>query len=134
MENLKKLYFQYKEIILYVFFGGLTTLVNWAVHFPVYQATDMAWFSTAVAWTVAVLFAFFTNKPFVFESHDWSKQVVIPEFLKFIGCRVGSGVMELLLMGITVDFLHWNGIVMKIAISVFVIILNYIGSKWLFKK
>ena len=88
-----------------------------------------------IAWVVAVLFAFFTNKPFVFQSNDWTWQVLCPEFLKFVGCRVISGVFETLFLGLTVDLLSWHGLVMKIIVSVIVVILNYIASKWLvFKK
>lgn len=134
-KQILKLFAKYREIIVYLVFGVLTTAVNWAVHIPLYNyAGCSATFSTAVAWFVAVIFAFLTNKPFVFQSKDWSLPVAGPEFVKFIGCRVGSGVVELLMMMVTVDILHWNGTVMKIIVSVFVVIVNYVGSKLLFKN
>ncbi len=126
---------KYREFILYVLFGSLTTIVNWGIYFPLYNLADMGVeLSTILAWAVSVLFAFLTNKPFVFESRDWSAKVAVPELVKFVGCRFGSGLMELLLMTVTVDMLHWNGNLMKIVISVLVVIINFIGSKLLFKK
>jgi len=79
----------------------------------------------------AVAFAFLTNKPFVFKSHDWSAKVVLPELTKFVGCRVGSGVLETLILFVTVDCLCWNGNWIKLATSILVIVLNYFGSKLL---
>ena len=79
-------------------------------------------------------FAFLTNKPFVFKSHDWSMKTVGPELTKFVACRIGSGVMEVAIIWLTVDILCWNGNWMKIVVSVLVIILNYIGSKLLVFK
>ena len=88
-----------------------------------------------IAWVVAVAFAYVTNKPFVFKSHDWSLKTVAPELAKFVGCRVGSGLLETALLFLTVDLLHWNGNLMKIILSVMVVILNYVGSKLLvFRK
>ena len=91
--------------------------------------------SNAIAWVVAVAFAYLTNKPFVFKSHDWSAKTVIPELTKFVSCRVASGLMETLILLVTVDILHWNGNIWKLVTSVLVVILNYFGSKLLvFKK
>ena len=126
---------KYREILMYLIFGVLTTAVNWAVFYPLHNAVNLsAALSKTVAWAVAVLFAFFTNKPFVFKSFDWSGKIVIPEFLKFMGGRVGSGLFEILVMFVTVDLLIWNGNIMNIVVSVFVVIMNYIISKFIFKK
>ena len=123
---------KHKDILLYIFFGGLTTLVNFLVYTPLHRWLGFsAAVSNMIAWAVAVIFAYLTNKPFVFKSHDWSAQTVVPELLKFVGCRIGSGVLETGLLALTVDWLGWNGIVMKIVASAMVVILNYIGSKWL---
>ena len=76
-----------------------------------------------------------TNKPFVFKSHDWSAKTVLPELARFLGCRIGSGVAETLLLLLTVDILGWNGNVWKLITSVLVVLLNYAGSKlFVFKK
>ena len=132
---IQKMFAKYKEIILYLFFGGLTTVVNLAVYYPLYNMAGLSGtVSNIIAWAAAVLFAFFTNKPFVFESHDWSKAVVLPEFAKFVGCRVGSGVLETVFIAVTVDLLKLNGNFMKVIIAVAVVLINYVGSKLLFKK
>jgi putative flippase GtrA len=85
--------------------------------------------SNLIAWVVAVMFAFLTNKPFVFQSNDWSAKTVFPELWKFLTCRICSGLMETVIILITVDILSWNGNWMKLATNVLVIIVNYIGSK-----
>ena len=136
MEKLKYIWNRYRGILLYLFFGGLTTLVNYLVYFPLYYFCDLpAAFINILAWAGAVIFAFLTNKPFVFESHDWSGKVVIPELGKFVGSRVFSGLAETGLIALTVDLLKWPGLAMKIAASILVIILNYIASRWfVFRK
>ena len=134
--KLKKLFVQYYDLITYLVFGVLTTLVNYIVYYPCLNLLQLsASVSNVIAWVFAVAFAFLTNKPFVFRSHDWSVETVIPELTKFVGCRVGSGVLETAILFVTVDWLHWNGNLWKIVTSVLVVILNYVGSKLLvFRK
>ena len=136
MEKIRKIIEKYWDILSYLFFGVLTTVVNYLVYLPCYNLLNLsASVSNAIAWVVAVAFAYLTNKPWVFKSHDWSRQTVIPELTKFVGCRVGSGVLETGIIFLTVDLLGWNGNIMKLVTSVLVVILNYIGSKLLvFRK
>lgn len=136
IDKLRTLYHKYEDIILYLFFGGLTTLINYLAYLPCYNILGIpAAISNMIAWVVAVIFAFLTNKPFVFKSHDWSRKTLIPELVKFISCRVGSGLLETLIIFVSVDLLTINGNIMKLVTSVLVVILNYIGSKLLvFKK
>lgn len=130
VEKMKKLISKHWGILSYLFFGGLTTVVNYIVYIPCYNWLSIsATVSNAIAWVAAVVFAFLTNKPFVFKSHDWSFQVVGPELGKFVSSRVASGVLETVILLITVDLLGWNGTWMKIITSIFVVILNYISSK-----
>lgn len=133
---MKKLIEKYWDILTYLFFGVLTTVVNYLVYLPCYNILGWsAGISNILAWTISVGFAFVTNKPFVFKSHDWSWNVVWPELCKFLGCRIGSGVLETVILMVAVDWLQWNGNVWKLITAVLVIILNYIGSKFLvFKK
>ena len=114
----------------------MTTVVNYLVYLPCYNLLGIsASVSNSIAWVFAVIFAFLTNKPFVFRSHDWSRVVVIPELTKFVGCRIGSGVLETAILFLTVDLLHWNGNILKLITSVLVVILNYFGSKlFVFRK
>lgn len=118
------------EALSYLIFGGLTTVVNYLVYLPCYNLLGLsAGVSNVIAWVVAVAFAFLTNKPFVFRSHDWSARVVWPELTKFVGCRLGSGALETVILLITVDWFHWNGNIWKIVTSILVVIINYFASK-----
>lgn len=129
---LKRLILKYWDVLLYLIFGGLTTVVNYLVYIPcLYVLGLSATLSNVIAWAVAVAFAFVTNKPFVFRSHDWSAKVVWPELGKFVGARLLSGGIETAIIFVTVDLLRWNGMIMKLIVSVLVIILNYVGSKLL---
>ena len=132
MKKLRALLERYYDVISYLFFGGLTTVVNYLVYLPCYNWWGISSsVSNMIAWVAAVAFAFLTNKPFVFKSHDWSAKVVWPELTKFVGCRIGSGILETLFLLVTVDIHHWNGNWMKLITSVLVVILNYFGSKFL---
>ena len=133
---MRRLLEKYWDVLTYLFFGVLTTAVNYSVYLPCYNWLHWsAGLSNVLAWVVAVAFAFVTNKPYVFKSHDWSKAVVLPELSKFVGCRIASGVLETAAVWLFVDLLHRNGNWVKIIISVLVVILNYIFSKWIvFKK
>ena len=135
-EKLKNLFLKYYDLIIYLVFGVLTTVVNYLVYLPCYNLLDFsASMSNAVAWVVAVAFAFVTNKPFVFRSYDWSAKVMIPELTKFVATRIGSGGLETAILFLSVDVAGMNGNVWKLVTSVLVVILNYLGSKLLvFKK
>ena len=136
VQKIKSFVQKYWDILSYLFFGGLTTIVNYIIYLPCYNWLQLsAAVSNLIAWVVAVVFAYLTNKPFVFKSHDWSAKTVIPELAKFIGCRVGSGLLETGILFVAVDLLLRNGNIWKLVTSVLVVILNYIASKLLvFKK
>lgn len=136
LKKLRVLLEAHWDIISYLFFGGLTTVVNYVIYLPVYNLLGLsAAVSNAIAWVVAVAFAYLTNKPFVFKSHDWSAKTVIPELTKFVSCRMASGAMETVILFISVDLLGWNGNIWKLITSVLVVVLNYFASKLLvFKK
>lgn len=135
-ERMLSIWSRHNRIIKYIFFGVLTTLVNYLVYFPLYNLCHLsATVSTVISWVVSVLFAYFTNKPFVFETKDWSLETVVPEFLKFVGMRVTSGLIETAVIGLTVDHWHWDGNIMKLILSVIVVVFNYIASRFLvFRK
>ena len=136
LQKIRALVEKYWDIVTYLIFGVLTTVVNYLVYLPIYNLLGAsAAVSNAIAWVAAVAFAFLTNKPFVFKSHDWSAKTVLPELSKFVGCRVASGVLETLILLLAVDILGWNGNIWKIITSVMVVILNYVASKLLvFRK
>ena len=136
VRKIRSLVDRYWDILSYLFFGVLTTVVNYVIYLPCYNLLHLsASLSNVIAWVGAVVFAYLTNKPFVFKSHDWSLQTVIPELTKFVGCRIGSGLLETAIIFVTVDLLKWDGNIWKLITSVLVVILNYVGSKLLvFKK
>ena len=136
MEKIKLLLKKHYDILVYLVFGVLTTVVNYLVYLPCYNLLGLpAVVSNVIAWAAAVAFAYVTNKPFVFRSHDWSAKTVVPELTKFVGTRVASGAMESAIIWFAVDLLGGNGNLWKLATSVLVVVLNYVGSKLLvFRK
>jgi len=140
MDQLKQLYTKHKEMILYVFFGGLTTVVNIAVNaLSVYLLSSTgittATIPAAIAWVLSVLFAYITNRKWVFESKKTEPRQVLREVISFFGFRLFSGVIDILFMYLTVDVLLFSNFWMKLLSNVVVVILNYIFSKlFIFKK
>ena len=132
IQKIRALIAKYWDILIYLVFGVLTTVVNYAVYLPVYNFCGIsAAVSNMIAWIVAVVFAFLTNKPFVFHSYDWSAKTVVPELIKFVSCRLASGVMETVILFLAVDCMNWDGNIWKLITQVLVIIINYVGSKLL---
>ncbi|MBR6137824.1 MAG: GtrA family protein [Bacilli bacterium] len=128
-------YHKYKEGILYLFFGGCTTLVN-IISFAILRLFKIdVYISNGIAWILAVLFAFVTNKIFVFESKGKTKKETLREMISFFGFRVLSLLFDMAIMYLLIDIIHGNEIVAKVVSNVVVIILNYIFSKvFIFKK
>ncbi len=135
MEILRELFKKYQEQISYLFFGGMTTLVNfftYAILTGVNEDFNKT-LANVLAWFAAVLFAFFTNKFFVFRNK--SGEHILREFLAFFSARALSGLVEIGGFALFVEVLGWNDWIVKIAIAVFVVIANYVLSKFLiFKK
>jgi putative flippase GtrA len=127
---------KYWDIIIYLVFGVLTTVVDFLIYFPCYNLLHIpATVSNVIAAIGAIIFAYLTNKPFVFHSHDWSFKTVGAELIKFVGTRLGSMLIQTGIIFVTVDLLAWDGNLMKIVTAVVVVILNYVGSKLLvFRK
>lgn len=136
IQKIRVLVEKHWDIVSYLFFGVCTTVVNYLIYIPCYNLLGMsASVSNIVAWVVAVAFAYLTNKPFVFKSNDWSAATVIPELTKFVGCRIGSGVAETIVLFLAVDLLGWNGNIWKLVTQVMVTVMNYVASKLLvFRK
>ena len=126
----KKLYDKYRDMIPYMIFGVLTTLVNiaayWLLAHPLGLSTVP---STVIAWVLAVLFAYLTNRKWVFHSEAKTRNEIIKEGVSFYLCRLGTGVLDWLGMYVMVDVLHWNDLIVKIAVNIVVIVLNYVASK-----
>ena len=128
MNNIKKLI--NKEIILYVIFGILTTIVNLIAYYLFSNIININYLiSNAIAWIISVVFAYITNKFFVFNSSYINKDVIIEEFIKFMNCRLISGLSEVVLLFLFVDLLLMNDIVGKLIIGILVATINFIFSK-----
>lgn len=142
IEKVKELYIKYKEIINYLIFGVLTTLVNLSIKyllfFTVLKATNPVQqpIAIAISWIVAVLFAYFTNRKFVFESNNKNRS---REFFDFILSRISTLLLEMFIMWFFVTLLKLNSdlyvIIFTLVAQVAVIIGNYIFSKlFVFRK
>lgn len=136
MSNIKELIIKYKFIILYGIFGVLTTVINIGVYGVLYSGLGVSnVISNVIAWIISVLFAFITNKLWVFESKSFNFKLFVKELGSFTVCRVATGVLDLGIMFVGVDLLKGPAIILKIASNIIVIILNYVMSKiFVFKK
>ena len=122
-----------KEIIMYLVFGVLTTVVNIVVYYIFSNLLHMNYlFSNAMAWFLSVLFAYVTNRKYVFDSKN---NQIIKEAISFFCSRLATGIMDMMLMWFLVNFNIANDVVAKVVVNVIVVILNYILSKLVvFKK
>ena len=133
---MKELFKKYREVITYIFFGGLTSAINVVLYAILVSwcALDMT-LSNGIAWFGAVVFAFITNKLYVFQSSSWRWKTAIKEGVAFFGSRILSGMVEIFLpttlfyIGINQAIFGIEGFLAKIIVTIVVIILNYILSK-----
>ena len=126
MEKIKELLKKYKFIILYGIFGVLTTIINivtYALCYDMFNISNVV--SNIIAWILSVLFAFITNKIWVFESKCFDFKIFIKELWNFIVCRLATGALDLGIMYVGVDLLKGPALILKIASNIIVIILNY---------
>lgn len=152
---MKKFFIKHKEIIMYLIFGVLTTIVSWGSYTVFADCFKLSVFiANILSWLCAIIFAYITNKIWVFESKSFKPKDLAKEIVAFTASRGITGVIEILLVpllskwgfdnlfyaalsnsNITADIFFTNGIYSKIFISVIVVILNYIFSKLIvFKK
>lgn len=129
--NHKSWFNKYYEVLSYLFFGGCTTLVNIFTFWVMRLLKVGVYTSNVVAWIVSVLFAFITNKLFVFES----KGNALKEGISFFLFRLLSLVFDMGIMYLLIDVFKWNDLLSKVLANIFVIIINYVFSKlFIFKK
>ena len=121
---------KYKSFIMYAIFGVLTTAVNMVTYYFCFNVIGIANVpSTIIAWVLAVAFAFITNKLWVFDSKGFDKKTLLHEMPTFFGARLATGVLDVVIMYLAVDVMHWNSTIWKLISNVLVIILNYVASK-----
>ncbi|WP_346663398.1 GtrA family protein [uncultured Merdimonas sp.] len=133
---MKQWILKYKEMILYLFFGGCTTLVNILAYAAATRFVSMAVVpATVLAWILSVIFAYVTNRIYVFESKTRGIRAIGREVAGFVSCRLFSGALDVGLMWLLVDMAGFPDLVIKILSNILVIIINYVASKfWIFKK
>lgn len=130
--RLSTLFNKYKKYILYIIVGSLTTLINLIIYAVIRYIGMSLFVSNLIAFIGAVIFAYITNKYFVFQN-DSNEGINLKEFGKFAGMRVGSFVIETILLVLLVQIIPYE-LIMKVLIGVIVIILNYvISNKFIFK-
>lgn len=134
--NIKKNVEKYKDIILYLFFGVCTTAVNVISYWCGAHLLKMdTMLSTIIAWCLAVLFAYLTNRKWVFHSEASGTLEIIKEIGSFFACRLTTGIVDWVCMYVFVEVLKCNDLIIKIIANIVVIVLNYVASKLLiFKK
>ena len=127
---------KYRDVILYLFFGVCTTAVNVLVYWLVaYCLNGGTTISTILAWFMAVLFAYFTNRKWVFHSVAVQTKEILKEAVAFFSCRLTTGIVDVGCMFVFVQILGMNDMLIKLGSNILVIILNYIASKLLiFRK
>lgn len=150
MKTLRKLFEKHREIIAYLFWGVMTTLVSWASYalFALLfrgvtaqprlfglTVSVQVFLASLLSWVCAVLFAYVTNKLWVFRSRSWASSVVVPEILKFFSARAATGVLEIAAVplltaaGLDQTIFGIDGMLAKGIVTFVVILLNYILSK-----
>ena len=137
MEKIIELYKKYKEVINYLIFGGLSTIVNFVSYYISARIIGIdEVVSSGISWFCAVMFAYITNKIFVFESKSENKKGIIKEIISFIGFRVISGILcDVGTFALMVKVFSINDILSKVITQVMVVIVNYLFSKFfIFKK
>ena len=136
MEKIKELYNKYKEILMYLIFGVLTTVVNIVSYFLLARILHIdTVVSTVIALILSILFAYITNKLFVFESKSWEPAIVFKEVISFGAARIISLLFETGFLALTVEIIGVPELIAKVIAAVFVVIINYVASKlFIFKK
>ena len=138
MKKIKEQYLKYKEVINYLIFGVLTTVVSLAVYYICVftflnpENAIQLQIANILSWIAGVAFAYFTNRKYVFESKENNK---LKEAGKFVLARLVTLVMDMIIMWLGVTVLHLNDKIIKLISQVVIIVSNYIFSKvFVFKK
>ena len=119
-----------REGIAYLIFGVLTTLVDYVISNALFYIAGMPSIpAQTIAWVAAVLFAFVTNKWWVFNSHTLVPSEVWKEFVSFVVCRIATFLFNLAALFVMVDLMKMEFFICKLLISVVVVVLNYVFSK-----
>ena len=127
---------KYKELIVYGVFGVLATVVDFGSYFALTRLFSInEHLSNILAQIIAILFAFFTNKFFVFNDRNCNAKAFFAQFAKFVSFRLVTLFINSALFSLMIEVLHINDIITKVFVAIIVVVLNYVFSKlFIFKK
>lgn len=146
MKMIKNTIQKHKELLMYILFGVLTTLVNFIAFwlFDMVLGAKLYLITNGIAWIISVLFAYITNKLYVFQSKSFAPKILVKEFSEFLVARVFSFIVEELGMWLFVDIMGFNEfslnllsvdisgqLIAKGFLAVIVVIMNYFFSKFI---
>lgn len=121
-----------KELLNYLVFGVLTTLVNIGCYIFLTKVFQMDYkVATTIAWIVSVIFAFITNKLYVFHGTQTHKMAILKELTSFTFFRILSYVIDIVSMIVLIEWLGWNDLFAKVIANGIVIVMNYFASKYI---
>lgn len=136
-EKIKELYVKYKEVINYLVFGVLAMFVNFGSYYVFARILNIdEVISSGLSWFCSVMFAYITNKLFVFDSKTNTAKEFLKEIISFFLARVLSGILcDVGTFALMVKVFGINDMIAKVVTQVMVVIVNYILSKFfIFKK
>ena len=130
------IYHKYEEVLSYLIFGFLAFVVNYVIYAVGIKAFSLNYqVSNMIAWVVAVIFAYWTNRTFVFKSKTKEITSILKEFASFVSARLATLVLEIVILWLFIDVLNINDMFAKLVGQFVVIVTNYFLSKlWIFKK
>lgn len=130
------MYKKYEEGLNYLIFGFLAFVLNYVLYYVFESLFHINYLiATGLSWLLTVVFAYWTNRTFVFKSKNTGETNLVKEFIAFIGARIATGVLEAGLMYLMVDIAGINSYIAKLIAQTVVIVTNYFLSKlWIFKE
>lgn len=123
-------YKKHKEVLMYLFFGGIAFFLNialFALFSGAMNITELI--ANVICWVICVLFQFFTNRTWVFDGHVDSAGAFVKQMSSFFGGRIFTLVVEEIILAIFITWLGLNSMIVKLVAQVVVIVLNYVVSK-----
>ena len=133
---LVELYYNYKEVFDYLFFGVLVTIVNFVSYYipsNIFHIDKIV--SNVISFVISVIFAYFVNKVYVFETPWDNLKETLKELTSFIVSRIGTGLLcDILIFALMINILMINDVISKITTQVLVVVLNYVIGKFIVFK
>lgn len=125
-----KLYYKYKEVILYIFFGGLTFVFGLVTYFLFERLVGLnELIANILSWIVTVLFAFITNQKWVFGAKTSCAREYFEQMIRFYSGRFATLIIEEIILYVFITWQGFDSMYVKVVAQIIVIILNYIISK-----